>query len=407
MSSDFTMTIGVDSLTAAIEAVTARVPGRDLARAADALSSRYRDAAAAEGRSAGLTSGNARHAARIREDAGARGDDASGEAAVSRPLTDAERAAYLAVRAPATLAAVDAVLDELADRCPDLDVRSILDLGAGPGVGVWAALARYPRASRITLVERDRGFVAIGREILDASDLSTGRIIDWQTRDIADLAERTDRAHRADRPEGADRAEGAKGDRHTLPRSDLVLLSYALGELSVADRTRAIDAAWAATLGALVIVEPGTPRHFGVVIDARTHLLAGGATMAAPCPHTAACPMAAAGDWCHVSVRLARSKLHRRLKAGSLSYEDEKFSYLVVSRTPTQPAASRIVRHPIFEKGRVTLTRCTAEGLVTDTIGRTSREAYRQARKARWGDAWPRDDDTREEQPREEDTGEA
>lgn len=396
MEPDFTMTIGVDSLAAAIEAAIARVPGRDLARAADALSSHYRaqddtanapvrrlrDEARNTGRASidtGPAGSGARRvegpADRVREGAGPpRGVETIGRTEASRALTDAERAAYLAVRAPATLAAVSAVLDELVARAPTIDVRSILDLGAGPGVGVWAALARFPDASRITLVERDRGFIAIGREILDASDLAAGRTIEWRTQDLA-------RASTKDTT--------TAGDRQALPASDLVLLSYALGELPVTERARVLDAAWSATVGALVIIEPGTPRHFGVVLDARTHLLSRGATLAAPCPHTAACPMAASGDWCHFSVRLARSKQHRRLKAGSLSYEDEKFSYLVVSRAVTQPAASRIVRHPIFEKGRVMLTRCTAEGLVTDTIGRTSRESYRQARKARWGEAWP------------------
>jgi ribosomal protein RSM22 (predicted rRNA methylase) len=173
------------------------------------------------------------------------------------------------------------------------------------------------------------------------------------------------------------------------------VISYALGELMADVRARVLDEAWRATSpdGALVIVEPGTPRHFQGVIDARSWLLAHGAAIAAPCPHASACPMAAAGDWCHFSARVPRTREHRRLKGGSLSYEDEKFSYLIATRSrdtsSTSPSPSRIVRHPYFEKGRITLTLCTADGtIVTTPVGRNDREAFRRARKARWGDVY-------------------
>jgi ribosomal protein RSM22 (predicted rRNA methylase) len=322
-----------EAFAAAVEAAVSRISGRDLTRAADTLSARYREP-----------------------------DSAS--VAVDRPLTDAERAAYLVVRAPATFAAVTAALAELRDRRPELTVRRVLDLGAGPGVASWAALTTFDDVSELTLVERDRGFAGLGRDILDAAAPASTAIA-WKHADL-----RTDWGSAT---------------------FDLVLISYAFGELLADVRARVLDAAWRATStgGALVIVEPGTPRHFQGVIDARTWLLAQGATIAAPCPHTAACPMAAADDWCHFSARVPRTREHRRLKGGSLSYEDEKFSYLIASRSTPMPAPSRIVRHPYVEKGRITLTRCTADGtIVTTPIGRNDREAFRRARKARWGDAY-------------------
>ena len=176
------------------------------------------------------------------------------------------------------------------------------------------------------MVERDRGFAALGREILDAArrrtpaiDVEAGRFA-WKQ--CATCDERI-------------------GGGATY---DLVLISYALGELLADVRARVLDAAWRATSadGALVIVEPGTPRHFQGVLDARTWLLTHGATIAAPCPHAAACPMAAAGDWCHFSARVPRTKEHRRLKAGSLSYEDEKFSYLIATRSPSSTPSPAI-----------------------------------------------------------------
>ena len=67
--------------------------------------------------------------------------------------TDAERAAYLAVRMPATYAAIKAVLAELP---AGLDAKSLLDLGAGPGTSLWAA----EEFETVTLVEQDRALRA-------------------------------------------------------------------------------------------------------------------------------------------------------------------------------------------------------------------------------------------------------
>lgn len=103
--------------------------------------------------------------------------------------------------------------------------------------------------------------------------------------------------------------------------------------------------------------------------------------------------MAAAGDWCHFSQRVERTSLHRRLKEGALGYEDEKFSYVVASRQSVIAAGPRIIRHPGKHSGHVQLVLCTPEArMETRTITRSSKRAYKLARKAEWGD-------TLEEQP--------
>jgi ribosomal protein RSM22 (predicted rRNA methylase) len=365
-----------EAFAAAIEAAVSRIPGRDLTRASETLSARYREPGPASPAGAGSSVTTSSVTGSSLTNAG-----------LDRPLTDAERAAYLVVRAPATFAAVAAALDELRAQRPDLRVRRVLDLGAGPGVASWAALSSFDEIAELRLVERDRGFAALGREALDAAGPGI-RAITWKQADLREWV----------RGDAATMDPATPATLSTPAAYDLVLISYALGELLPDVRTRVLDAAWQATSadGALVIVEPGTPRHFQGVLDARTWLLAHGATLAAPCPHAAACPMAAAGDWCHFSVRVPRTREHRRLKGGSLSYEDEKFSYLIAFRSvipasspSTSPSPSRIVRHPYVEKGRITLTLCTADAaLVTTPIGRNDREGFRRARKARWGDVY-------------------
>ena len=93
----------------------------------------------------------------------------------------------------------------------------------------------------------------------------------------------------------------------------------------------AVDAAWSRCAGALVLVEPGTPRDHARLMRMRARLVAAGARVSLPCPHSAPCPLEAP-DWCHFSVRLARSRDHKLLKGADAPFEDEKFAYLVATR---------------------------------------------------------------------------
>jgi ribosomal protein RSM22 (predicted rRNA methylase) len=162
-----------------------------------------------------------------------------------------------------------------------------------------------------------------------------------------------------------------------------------LGELPQAAAEAVLNKAWKCAGKFLVAIEPGTRRGFAAVNAARSAMIANTAHIFAPCPHASACPMAAAGDWCHFSQRVERTQQHRQLKGGELGYEDEKFSYVVAAKVATPSAGSRIVRHPGKHSGHVQLALCTTQGRIESrTVTRSSKEAYKRARKAEWGDIW-------------------
>jgi ribosomal protein RSM22 (predicted rRNA methylase) len=169
------------------------------------------------------------------------------------------------------------------------------------------------------------------------------------------------------------------------------VISYALGELPQAAAEAVLNKAWKCAGKFLVIIEPGTRRGFAAVNAARSPLIANAAHVfiLAPCPHHFACPMAVEGDWCHFSQRVERTSQHRQLKGGDLGYEDEKFSYLVAAKSAAPSAGARIVRHPGKHSGHVQLALCTPQGRIENrTVTRSSKEAYKRARKAEWGDIW-------------------
>ena len=276
----------------------------------------------------------------------------------------AHRAAYLLTRMPATYAACWRVFRELRDRAPSVAINSLLDLGAGPGTAAWAAVESGMPLQQISMVERDAGMTELGKRMAANAPHVAIKSAEWTLGDIT----------------------------HSMPagkKYDLVIASYILGELSPAQQASLIAQAWQQTEHFLVFIEPGTPRAYQTMMGVRDSLLENGAHLLAPCPHEEECPLkSSATDWCHFAQRLERTAEHRRLKGGELNYEDEKFSYLIFSREPHTRAPSRIIRHPLFNKGYVKMTLCTKNGITAHTVTKSKGGDYRQARKSEWGDGW-------------------
>jgi ribosomal protein RSM22 (predicted rRNA methylase) len=261
----------------------------------------------------------------------------------------ARTAAYLVTRMPATFAAAHAALRELRERLGARSISSVLDIGAGAGAASLAACECFPEARTITMVERDSALAAAAHQWLPQAAVM-----------LEDLTR-----------------------IHTLPPHDLVIAAYSLGEIAEPLAARL----WLAARVALVVVEPGTPRGYALILKVRQELLQAGASMVAPCPAATPCPLAAP-DWCHFAARVERSSLHRRIKDAELGYEDEKFSYIAVARQPVELPASRIIRHPRPRPGLIVLETCAPAGVQLVHVTRRDRETFRAARKAAWGAAW-------------------
>lgn len=269
-----------------------------------------------------------------------------------------EAQVYLLARMPAIYAVVKRVLREALALQP-IAVESLLDLGSGPGTATWAAHQVWPQLQRVEWLERNRWLRELAQEIARAAHLD----IKWAASELTNPA-------------------------WPVQRADIVSLSYVLNELSSEQQLAVLNQAWQKTSQWLIVIEPGTPAGFAVIRNAREYLLQAGGHVVAPCPHEQSCPMTA-NDWCHFAQRLSRSAEQRFLKDAEKGYEDEKFSYLVVSRQPlAQAPAGRILRHPIARKGYFECQLCTPQGCTTGTITRRD-PRYKQARKLAWGDAWP------------------
>ncbi|MGP3736231.1 small ribosomal subunit Rsm22 family protein [Streptomyces sp. GDS52] len=273
----------------------------------------------------------------------------------------ADVAAYAAYRMPATFEAVRSALAAVADAVPGWTPGDHVDVGGGTGAAAWAVSATWDGERPVTVLDWAEPALALGRELAIANPA------------LKDA--RWDRAR--------------IGTELTLERTDLVTVSYVLNELTAADRAALVDTA-AGAAQTVVIVEPGTPDGYTRVIEARDRLVSAGFRVAAPCPHSLACPIIPGTDWCHFAARVSRSSLHRQVKGGSLPYEDEKFSYVAATRLPAVPAAARVVRKPQIRKGQVLLDLCERDpALSRTTVTKRHGDLYRAARDTSWGAPWP------------------
>ena len=172
------------SLREAVDAALEGVPLDELRRASDRLTVRYRSE----------TRDGALH---IADDLAAR--------------------AYLAVRMPATYAAIRASLAAAAQLRPDFAPRTMLDVGAGPGTAVFAARDCWTSVANAELVEASPAIRHWGERLLPLLSLES---VNWSARDLTrDI-----------------------GNAKTEPAHDLVVLAYLLDELPprcarAADRT--------------------------------------------------------------------------------------------------------------------------------------------------------------------------
>src|SRR6185312_618881 len=73
-----------------------------------------------------------------------------------------DRSAYLTVRFSATFAANIRVLSELRRLAPDVEISSLLDLGASPGTSLFAAAEIFPSLASATLLEADPHCLHLG-----------------------------------------------------------------------------------------------------------------------------------------------------------------------------------------------------------------------------------------------------
>lgn len=269
-----------------------------------------------------------------------------------------EALAYSAVRMPATYGAVTTALKYIFEIYGE-KIESVLDVGAGTGAGTWA-VSNFVDLRNAICLEREDVMKNLGKSLMQEAESDEIKNVKWEKFDLVT----SDIKYKA----------------------DLVICSYVLNELSEGDRQKALEKLWNATNKVLLLIEPGTPKGFDEIRNLREILISKGGDIIAPCPNCKKCPMPE-NDWCHATCRVARTKIHKLLKNGDVPYEDEKFSYIAVSKkTVKKEDFARVLRHPKIESGRITLQVCSNEGINEKVVTKKDKDFFKLARKTGCGE---------------------
>lgn len=261
---------------------------------------------------------------------------------------------YSFIRMPATYCANFTALKYTLELAKS-KIDSVIDVGTGTGSMVWA-IYNYLNINNITCIERENVMKTLAQKLMNSIDLK----VNWQDKDIV--------------------------KENINEKADLVTACYMLNEIKKENRYEVINKLFQNTNDLLLIVEPGTPDGFEIIKQVQEYAINNKAYIVAPCTSQNICQLPK-DDWCHSTVRVQRNKIHKYLKEGTISYEDEKFSYIAISKQKTDMANQRILRHPIIENGKIKLKLCENGKIIEKIITKTQKELFKFVKKKKCGDS--------------------
>ncbi len=286
---------------------------------------------------------------------------------------------YMVWRMPQTAMVTEELLLRLSEEDPDFYPRSVLDIGGGTGSSILPLISIYPE-TQITILEEQN--VMLGALKIFRENINVSEEINTVRQSLQDYNEKKE--------------------------YDLVLSSYMINELTDDEIRKAADKIYSLTGKYFIASVPGTPLFFRKLEKLKILLMEKGMEITAPCIGTHPCHLKS-DDWCHFYRRVERSSLLRRLKDGELSYEDEKFSYVIMrkksqgenhveSHEDTQndeiiretgnenTSEARIIRHPLQGKGYVDMELCLEDRTEKMRLSRSKTEDFKNVKKLKWGD---------------------
>lgn len=282
--------------------------------------------------------------------------------AYMKDLSDA--LAYLALRLPATYAQVFGVLLSVQEVLPSWKPKTLLDIGSGPGTGVWAAQSIWSELADATCIDRDKNLFSLGKKISSLSQLPVD--ISWKQQDIR---------------------KGIDEDDETY---DIVVIANVFNELRPSDSEKLLGQAYNKCNGVLIIVESGTPFGSKLVQSTAQKLAHTGVLIA---PYIANSFVANDDYWLHFSQKFIRPELQRRIRQhmrksslAASDWEDAKYSYVAISKIPSEDTSwGRCVGSAKIQKGFLEISLLTGDTISQIKVMKRDKERYAFAKDLKWG----------------------
>ncbi len=278
----------------------------------------------------------------------------------------ADCVAYLALRFPATYAQIASALSQIKERIPAWQPKSVLELGCGPGSGIWAAKSIWQSITSAIGVDREQPFLTLAQELHYDSKMALQAT--WVKSDIVKWVSSED-----------------------TTKYDLIIIPNVLNELPEEERAFVIEKVSAKSSGLVVVIEPGTAVGYNIVrevareVEKTQHLVA---------PYVDNTFVESETYWIHFSQRFQRPEFQRRIRQSmrdsslmASDWEDTKYSYVAWGNVPGEKAIWGLCIGRIEKlKGFLTVPVLTREGVTNARVLKRHKAIYNEAKNIRWGD---------------------
>lgn len=274
--------------------------------------------------------------------------------------------AYLGLRSAATYAQISGALLQVQESMPLWHPASLLDIGSGPGTAVWAAKTLWPSIATATCIDQDEKFIAIGKELLEKSELPIH--VDWKQQDVRTSLGNTTQLY------------------------DLVIIANVLNELDPEETRTLVINALSRCKGVLIVIEPGTPLGY-TIVQATAKSIAGKNTLIAP--YIGNSFVKSDDYWIHFPQRFIRPAFLKRIRQHmrdselmASDWEEAKYSFVAVGKTTSEEKFwGRCIGSIKKQKGFLEVPILTKDKIVYAKVLKRHKEQYNFAKELKWGQA--------------------
>lgn len=252
---------------------------------------------------------------------------------------------YAISRMPATYSVVYTLLNNLIEQGIIDGIESVFDVGSGTGAGYFATKEIFPDAE-ISLFERDSNMIQTFKKLDEDKDVVRFDFIKDEFEE----------------------------------KADLVMTSYVLSEMNEEGRMSSVKKMINASNRYVLLIDTGTPRTYENFMKVKRMVPEYGWKVIAPCM-TEKCGLK--NDYCQFYARVERSSLQKMAKEASLSYEDEKYFYLLLAKDDVKIKQSRVIRRPIIKTNVTELKVCDSSGVREVLVTKKNKETYKKSKKTK------------------------
>ena len=267
--------------------------------------------------------------------------------AVNKSVFDSreDSAVYAISRMPSTFAVIYTLINDLLKQDKIKNIGSVIDIGSGTGAVYFACKELFDDVS-VSLFERDKNMI----EIFDKFETGENvKRFDFLKDSIDESA-------------------------------DLVMSNYVFSELNEEGRKTALKKMLDCSNKYVLIVDTGTPRTYENFMKIKKMVSEMGYRVIAPC-NSEKCGLK--NDYCQFYARVERSSLLKLSKSAELSYEDEKYFYLLILKDVEldNEDEKRVIRRPQIKTNFVELKLCSKNGVFDEKFTKKDKVSYQRARK--------------------------